>query len=62
MFIFRFSVSKRPDPTIIEKFKNKLILCRTGKIWMDDELIKEYLQKVHGNSLFESVGFILMSN
>jgi len=49
---FVLLMRKRPDPRIVEKFKNKLQLSWAGKIWMDDSLTKEYLEKIFGHSLF----------
>lgn len=43
---------KRADATIVEKFKNKLILAWAGKTWMDDDLTSEYLKRVMGNTIF----------
>ncbi|KAI1697680.1 hypothetical protein Ddc_19579 [Ditylenchus destructor] len=43
---------KKPDPKIVEKFKNKLVLCWAGETWMNDNLVGEYLDKVIGPSLF----------
>lgn len=43
---------KRPDPAIIQKFKNKLILSWAGRTWMNDELTVDYLRRALGFSLF----------
>jgi len=43
---------KRPVVAVTEKFKNKLILCWSGRTWMDDSLTELYLNKVFGNFLF----------
>lgn len=43
---------KRPDPNIVDMFKNKLHLCWAGKVWFDDELTATYLNAVFGHSLF----------
>jgi hypothetical protein len=43
---------KRPVPNVVDKFKNKLVLSWAGKIWMDDQLTGDYLDKTFGRSLF----------
>ncbi len=43
---------KRPDPRVVEKFKSKLFLAWAGKVWMDDELTSDFLQRVLGSTLF----------
>ncbi len=42
----------RPDKTIDAKFHNKLVLKWAGKVWMDDDLTDDYLQRVIGQTLF----------
>jgi hypothetical protein len=44
---------KRPDKKIEEEFGKKLHLVWAGRVWMDDELTAEYLNRVLGQSLFE---------
>jgi hypothetical protein len=43
---------KRPIPNVVNKFKGKLNLSWAGKIWMDDDLIKEYLNTTFGQFCF----------
>ncbi|KAL3117752.1 hypothetical protein niasHT_004881 [Heterodera trifolii] len=39
---------KRPIPNIINRFKSRLHLCSCGRVWMDNELTTEYLEKKEG--------------
>ncbi|KAL3111253.1 hypothetical protein niasHT_014307 [Heterodera trifolii] len=39
---------KRPIPNIINRFKSRLHLCWCGRVWMDNELTTEYLEKKEG--------------
>jgi DDE superfamily endonuclease len=43
---------KRPVPAIAEKYRSKLVLSWAGKVWMDDELTADYLQRVLGMAPF----------
>ncbi|KAL3084040.1 hypothetical protein niasHT_033760 [Heterodera trifolii] len=41
-----------PIPNIINRFKSRLYLCWCGRVWMDNELTTEYLDKVFGKTFF----------
>lgn len=37
---------------IAEKYRNKLELCWKGTVWMNDDLVLDYLDQVFGRSFF----------
>jgi hypothetical protein len=43
---------KRADANIVKKFHNKLCLSWVGKVWMDDELTVDFLQRILGHTFF----------
>jgi hypothetical protein len=44
--------NKRPIPTIVEKFKGKLIINWAGSVWMDDNSTENFLRRVIGGHPF----------
>jgi hypothetical protein len=43
---------KRPDPKLIAKIKEKLIINFNGSIWMDDSTTADFLRRIMGRGLF----------
>uniref|UniRef100_A0A915CNN4 DDE-1 domain-containing protein n=1 Tax=Ditylenchus dipsaci TaxID=166011 RepID=A0A915CNN4_9BILA len=39
----------RPDKNVVKQFSQKLFLVWAGKIWMDDSLTAEFLNRVMGD-------------